>query len=541
MVTPVQSRVCFTKVLGVQDNHSIPAKESVSNAVKENPRNGALTLPPAPNAPGGPLGLAMMTRRFWRPGRELRIAFQGGSQWQQDQVKKFAPEWTQYANIKFKFVDSGDKEIWISFDSKGGSYSYLGTDCLSAIARGESSMNLGWIDDNRDDDELRQVILHEFGHALGAVHEHESPMAKIPWNKDAVYKSLGGDPNYWSRETVDNNMFTLYALDETAATEFDGESIMLYYFPPEWTTNGKGTSFNTKLSISDKAYIKFCYPGDDYDAGILNTMEVRPWDKPQADNSKSIYYYKKYNEVPQLPMGLTSLDIDQKANIRIRAFSSDATQEKFKVSLDSWADTVLYSASLTWLERSNSRFDYLQTGTYNTQETRPWNSPQLTPSKRINFAKPFSSPPKVVTFLQSLDMDHSRNWRIRVYATDVDTNGFTVHADSWGDSILYSAGVTWLAYPADQPGVASGKFNTQDVRPANQPRAENSSTVNFDKAFGKPPKVMMALDSLDYDNSKNLRLRLSQSQVTNTGITWHLQSWWDSVMYSSGAQFFAWA
>lgn len=210
-------------------------------------------------------------------------------------------------------------------------------------------------------------------------------------------------------------------------------------------------------------------------------------------------------------MGLTSLDIDQKANIRIRAFSSDVTQEKFKASLESWADTVLYSASLTWLECSNSRFDYLQTGTYNTQETRPWNNPQLTQSARINFAKPFSSPPKVVTSLQELDMDRSRTWRIRVYATDVDTHGFTVHADSWANSILYSAGVTWLAYPADQPGVTSGKFNTQDVRPWNQPRAENSSTVNFDKAFSKPPKVMMALDSLDYACSKNLRLRLSQS------------------------------
>ncbi|KFA60174.1 hypothetical protein S40285_09749, partial [Stachybotrys chlorohalonatus IBT 40285] len=452
-----------------------------------------------------------------------------------------APEWTQCANIKFKFVDSGDKDIFISFDPSGGSYSYLGTDCIAVIARGESSMNLGWIDDNRDDDELRQVILHEFGHALGAVHEHESPMAKIPWNKKKVYEALGGPPNNWPPTVVDANMFNLYTLDETPATDFDGESIMLYYFPPEWTTNGKGTSFNTKLSNDDKAYTKFCYPGDDYDAGIFNTMEVRPWDKPQAKNEKTLYYYKKYNEVPQLPMGLTSMDIDQKANIRIKAYPSDANLKTFKVHIDSWADTVLYSASLTWLERS-SRFDYVQTDTYNTQETRPWNQPQLNQSKRINFAKPFSRTPKVVTFLQSLDMDRSRNWRIRCYATDIDTNGFTIHADSWADSILYSAGVTWLAYPADQAGVASGRFNTMDVRPWNQPRAENSATVDFERSFGsKTPKVLMALDSLDYDCSKNLRLRLSTSQVTPTGITWHLQSWWGSVMYSSGAQFFAWA
>ncbi len=74
--------VCFTKILGVNDEDSIPPKESVAKAVEENPRNGSLTLPPAPTAPGGPLGLAMMMRKFWLPGRELKIGFQGGSTWQ---------------------------------------------------------------------------------------------------------------------------------------------------------------------------------------------------------------------------------------------------------------------------------------------------------------------------------------------------------------------------------------------------------------------------------------------------------------------------
>ncbi|KAI1376964.1 hypothetical protein F4677DRAFT_416934 [Hypoxylon crocopeplum] len=51
----------------------------------------------------------------------------------------------------------------------------------------------------------------------------------------------------------------------------------------------------------------------------------------------------------------------------------------------------------------------------------------------------------------------------------------------------------------------------------------------------------MALDSLDYDHKKNLCCRLSMLSVTNTGIRWHLESWSDSIMYSSGASFFAWA
>lgn len=74
--------ICFTKILGIKDDSDIPPEESVSRAVTENPRNGSLTQASAPQAPGGPLGLAMMTGNFWRPGRELKIGFKGGSSWQ---------------------------------------------------------------------------------------------------------------------------------------------------------------------------------------------------------------------------------------------------------------------------------------------------------------------------------------------------------------------------------------------------------------------------------------------------------------------------
>ncbi|KAM6504666.1 hypothetical protein FSOLCH5_015170 [Fusarium solani] len=531
--------ICFTKLLGVNDDEEIPPNESVHQAIKENPRNGSLTLPPAPTAPSGPLGLAMITRKFWQPGRELKISFKGGTEWQKKQVKKYAPEWCKHANIKFSFIDSGEVDILIAFNPGLGSWSYLGTDCSWWSSQNRPSMNLGWINETKSKDEIRSVILHEFGHVLGAVHEHESPYAQIPWNKQKVYEDLGGSPNYWDKNTVDRNMFTLYTLQDTQATAFDPDSIMLYYFPASWTTNGKGTKYNTVLSPTDKAYAKFCYPPDAFDAGQFNTLELHPWDKPQQDNHKEIRFKEEHDSEPDIPVGITSLDISHKTNIRIKASAIEPTTEEFKASLQSWNDTTLYSASMTFLEKS-TRFSYMQTGVYNTRKNGPGDQPQLKHSKRIVFAKPFDAPPKVITWLQALDMDKNKNWRIRVYPTNIDKAGFTIHADSWGDSILYGAGVTWLAYPANQPGVTSGKFSTQDVRPWNNPQAENSGIFHFPTAFSKTPKVIMAIDMLDYDHSRNLRLRLSTSAVTNTGITWHLQSWWDSIMYRSGASFFAW-
>ncbi|KAK7737618.1 hypothetical protein SLS63_002747 [Diaporthe eres] len=471
----------------------------------------------------------MLTGKFWQPGQELKIGFQGGSSWQ---------KWTEYANINFTFVDSVEVDVLVGFDP-GRSWSSIGTDSSNPSSKNQTSLNLGWIEDGNSEDAIRSVILHEFGHALGMIHEHSSPYANISWNKDHVYKELGGPPKNWTKDMVDHNVFHLYTLEDTQATPFDPDSIMLYYYPAEWTTDGKGTNWNVQLSALDIEYIKFCYPADTYDAGEFNTAEIRPEDEPQLVSEKVKYYYKKYDDAPELPVGITSLDISQAANIRITAATSEATTENFKASLQSWNDTVLYSASMTYLEKS-SDFDYIQTGFYNTNETGPGKKPQLKHSKRIKFATPFSAPPKVITWLQSLEMDKSRNWRIRVSATDIDKKGFTIHADSWADSILYSAGVTWLAYPADQQGVTSGRFDTQDVRPRQEPQHENSGVKDFDVEFSKTPKVIMALDSLDYDHNRNLRVRLSSSSVNSTGMTWHLDSWWDSIMYSSGASFFAW-
>lgn len=521
--------------------------ESATRAVGENQRNGSLTIPIGPDL--GPMvspvdapSLAMLIGKFWAPGRQLKVSFLSGTDWQKDKVKKYAPMWCQYANLSMKFINDGECDILIDFNPTVGSWSNLGTDSGYFANQRRPSMNLAWVNQDQKEENIRQVILHEFGHALGAVHEHESPFAMIPWNKPRVYKDLGGPPNNWDKQKVDSNMFTQYGLDKVQATNFDIQSIMLYHYPPEWTTNGQGTPFNTDLSDGDESYIRFVYPPGSLDAGQFNTLELRPWNKPTLSNKQTKFFWKQYPSAPRVPLGLTSLDIGHEHNIRITAAAADITQEKFTCSLNAWGDTVLYSASLTYLEAGPS-FEYLRTGTFSTTEVGKWQDHKPQNSKRINFARPFQGqqPPKVVCWLTTVDMDKDKNWRIKTYATDIDPRGFTVHIDSWDDTIMYQAAVTWLAYPADQPNVASGTFSTDDVRPANNPQQENTATVKFAKGFGKTPKLTMALSGFDYDCKKNLRLRLSNSAVTPTGVTWHLQAWVDSIMYRASASYFAWA
>ena len=524
---------------GSDDGHTdgsakAPTEGSTEHTIDE-PAKGHAHMPP-----GGVEDLAILTSMLWAPGRNLRVQFHGGSIWQHETVKHYASRWSERANISFTFGTTGNADILVSFDVRGGNWSLLGTRSRTRASKNEPSMNLASVYQGAPTELLQRKIIHEFGHALGAVHEHQSPLSTIRWNRQAVYKEFGGPPNNWTKAVIDHNILTAYDIGRVQATAFDPDSIMLYEYTGDLTLDGKGTKHNANLSARDLDYMAFCYPPASYDVRQFSTMEVHPDDAPQATSTKDKYFYEKYPAVPQLALGLTSLDISTDQNIRIRAEASQVTTEKFVAGLNCWADTRLYSASMSYLEVSRPRFSYVQTGSYNTTETRPGNKAQLLNTKRITFARPFSARPKVVVWLNALDMDRWHNWRIKVRATNVDTRGFTLHLDSWSDSLLYSAGATWLAYPADQPNVISGRFSTDEFRPWDRPRPDTAGSTVFAKSFrNEIPKVMVALDTLDYLCGKNLRVRLSLSSVSPRFMWWHLQSWSDSVMYSAGASYFA--
>jgi serralysin len=120
-------------------------------------------------------------------------------------------------------------------------------------------MNYGWLTPTSSEDELRRVVLHEFGHALGLIHEHQNPNRPIKWNKDAVYHDLQGPPNNWTKAQVDSNMFQKYEPKELKSTKTDPLSIMMYPIPKAWTLDGFSAGFNKELSATDKKFIKENY------------------------------------------------------------------------------------------------------------------------------------------------------------------------------------------------------------------------------------------------------------------------------------------
>ncbi|HEY0989163.1 MAG TPA: DVUA0089 family protein [Kofleriaceae bacterium] len=185
-------------------------------------------------------------KKQWPNGSTIKITFKGGTSAQQDMVRQIAPEWCEFANLKFEFTNSPAATIRVSFDPDDGAWSYIGLDNLN-IPVNASTLNLGWQD--------RNVILHEFGHMVGLAHEHQNPQGGIVWNEAAVIADLSGAPNYWDEATIRHNVLEKYSLDQIIGTAFDPQSIMLYAFPGTWTASGQGTEFNGDLSKQDKDFV----------------------------------------------------------------------------------------------------------------------------------------------------------------------------------------------------------------------------------------------------------------------------------------------
>ena len=199
--------------------------------------------------------------RFWATGMILRVRFLDSPELT-DQVMEAAAAWTDHANLEFQVVTAGPAEIRVTFEGCGN-WSALGTDALLPEIFGVDgpTMCLSEILAPISSSRVDRVARHEFGHAIGLVHEHSSPAAGIPWNRPVVYAALGKPPNSWTPETVEHNVFAVYDATTTNHTAFDGESIMLYTFPPEWTLDGRTFPDNITLSATDVAFVRKIYPG----------------------------------------------------------------------------------------------------------------------------------------------------------------------------------------------------------------------------------------------------------------------------------------
>jgi hypothetical protein len=240
---------------------------------------------------------------MWDNGSVILVKFMpGGSKSLRDRVVQYAKEWEQYANLTFKFVPDTARitNLRIKLGKGRGHNSAVGTNCnmrpqseqtvnfdtvyfadvryyLSRLKNKGVNPPYNWDQiisemsadpfhwDNR---EVHRVVVHEFGHALGLLHEQSYPTA-IKWKKtDSVYdyylKTQG-----WDRDKVDFNVFEVADRFFTNGTSYDPKSIMHYSIEPWQTEDGYSVEDNYDLSAGDKALIAALYPKNAKTSSLL--------------------------------------------------------------------------------------------------------------------------------------------------------------------------------------------------------------------------------------------------------------------------------
>ncbi|UHH31465.1 M12 family metallopeptidase [Pseudomonas veronii] len=199
-------------------------------------------------------GIADSDKRW--PAGVVTVALDLSSEKSKALVVDAIREWAHHTPaLRFNIVEGKTGDIRIS-DDEGlkGNWSAIGTEA-KRIDEDQPTMHLNRTDDSK---KLRSTALHEFGHALGLLHEHQHPQNSLDWDSPQVY-------DYYTSDSFNEAMVREHILEPDnrpglQITPYDPQSVMHYEIPAALRRNGQAIPKNTTLSAGDKQTIRMLYP-----------------------------------------------------------------------------------------------------------------------------------------------------------------------------------------------------------------------------------------------------------------------------------------
>lgn len=246
------------------------------------------------------------TSKKWGNTTTLKIKFLNGSVEEQDRVKSISQQWANYANVKFEYVDKGEKadvKIAFSWNDDEISWAYVGVD-NKQIEQDAPSMNIP-LSINGNELELgtksfEGMILRSFGHILGFVYENEGLKSGEELDQEKLKTYL--EKQNWDSTEIDK-LISIYNKSQSNNSEIDENSVMKLFVPSAFLLNDLKLEQNNTLSIKDKRNTKISYPLLEKKIDLLFSMDDGKTTYPYSAVLIGEYYWidnNFYHPVPKL-------------------------------------------------------------------------------------------------------------------------------------------------------------------------------------------------------------------------------------------------
>jgi serralysin len=236
-------------------------------------------------------GAASQIDKEWPAKKTLDVYFTNGTEGEKNVVKRYAPTWSEYCGIKFRFNDTipatgAQVRVYFGPVAEDPSmnevfYSYLGKDGVANFKNPSIDNHTMRLDFGRMlrtqkanpatstkaksiERQLKALVLHEFGHALALVHEHLRPKMGDAFTSEEDVLNYYREVVGFTDEETRSNVLERYAEEQLHQSKddlgVDFSSIMMYAQPASIMKSGKEIKYVFDLSQHDKDFIGQLYP-----------------------------------------------------------------------------------------------------------------------------------------------------------------------------------------------------------------------------------------------------------------------------------------
>ena len=191
---------------------------------------------------------------LWPQFSTIRISLMGMTNEQEQFTKDNINKWAPYVNLTFEFTDGPDGDIrFVANNNVSGGYSYVGTRAQTDVAADQPTGEIGF--EGGLNEFNAGTIIHEFGHALALLHEHQHPEHTLDYNWEQIRQDYEDQK---IPHLVDVNFAEISS--GIVKSDYDQSSVMHYSFPAKYLKSGSAVEARNDVSEKDKAFAMSLYP-----------------------------------------------------------------------------------------------------------------------------------------------------------------------------------------------------------------------------------------------------------------------------------------